>query len=286
MGFDMSKILNYVFIGVGLILATIISPLVSGAGESMYASVRAHCTLNGDRFVDLLNISGDGTNTLRIPLAAGTPVGGLVPCQTATTGVPTNLYQQASGLVNEDTAKAAANSVTVNLRTPQSDVNNVTIATANSSPVYTGLALVPGGSEYHPRPVIGRSLEGAHNIVVAILTPAVAISIIAGMGVSAWMNMSGMSSQSMMSRFGQQLSAVIGVVIIGVISPLIINFTGDWATSVQQLTSAQLLAPVYGILFDLVPLMLAFVMVAMAALPAWGGIAARGAQMLQERYAM
>ena len=285
MGFDMSKILNYVFIGVGLILAVIISPLVSGAGENMYASVRAHCNLNGDRFLDLLNISGgDSPTTVRVQLTGGTAVGGVAPCIAAVPS-PDTLYEASSGTANADsrTASSAAGD-TANARTPQSDTNNVVLTSTGTT--WKGATLTPSGSEWHPRPVIGRSLEGAHDIVVAILTPAVAISIIGGMGVSVWMNMSGQSSQSMMARFGQQLAAVIGVVIVGVISPLIINFAGDWAVSVQQLTSAQLLAPVYGVLFDMIPLMLAFVMVALASLPAWGGIAGRGVSALQQRYAM
>lgn len=288
MGFDMSKILNYVFIGVGLILAVIISPLVSNAGESMYSSIRDHCNLNGNRFVDVLNIPGSGSNpTIRVALKGGSPSGGSTPCATADS-TPA-LYNTGDDSTTSDpnggtaTAPNSGKTPYAHLRSPQSDTNDITIQASATN--WQGLDLNPKGV-WHPRPVIGRSLEGAHNIVVAILTPAVAISIIGGMGVSVWMNMSGMSSQSMMSRFGQQLSAVIGVVIVGVISPLIINFAGDWAVSVQQLTSAQLLAPVYGILFDLIPLMLAFVMVALAALPAWGGIAGRGARMLQERYAM
>ena len=286
MGFDMSKILNYVFIGVGLILAVIISPLVSGAGENMYASVRAHCNLNGDRFLDVLNISGGDTpTTVRIPLKGGSGT----PSRCVVSGDIASVYEaNATGTGNSASPTLLAGVTSgdkLNVRTPQSDTNNVVI-TSSANTKWDGAALTPNLSEWHPRPVIGRSLEGAHDIVVAILTPAVAISIIGGMGVSVWMNMSGQSSQSMMARFGQQLAAVIGVVIVGVISPLIINFAGDWAVSVQQLTSAQLLAPVYGVLFDMIPLMLAFVMVALASLPAWGGIAGRGARMLQERYAM
>ena len=294
MGFDMSKILNYVFIGVGLILAVIISPLVSNAGENMYSSVRAHCNLNGDRFVDVLNIGGgDNPKSQRVPLTGGTAVNGIKPCETSTS--VGNLYN--SGTTQTDpngetlSAPGSSGNFYAHLRTPQSDADNLYLSVtgaANASWAKKALTATSGGGSgvWHDRPVIGRSLEGAHDIVVAILTPAVAISIIGGMGVSVWMNMSGQSSQSMMARFGSQLAAVIGVVIVGVISPLIINFAGDWAVSVQQLTSAQLLAPVYGVLFDMIPLMLAFVMVALASLPAWGGIAGRGARMLQERYAM
>ena len=298
MGFDMSKILNYVFIGVGLILAVIISPLVSNAGENMYSSVRDHCNLNGSRFIDVLNFSSaEPPLLIRVPLTGGNAVNGVKPCiASATVTTLYNSGENQSGnngtTPGQTAASGGSKTFYAQVRNPQSDSNNLRLSKEGDSAAqnWNGASLVAnaagGNGEWQDRPTIGRSLSGAHDIVVAILTPAVAISIIGGMGVSVWMNMSGQSSQSMMARFASQLAAVIGVVVVGVISPLIINFTGDWATSVQQLTSAQLLAPVYGVLFDLVPLMLAFVMVAMASLPAWGGIAGRGMSALQQRYAM
>ena len=266
--FDTGKLLGIVFVAVGIILAVVIAPLVGNAGEQIYSSLRAHGTVNGERFVQIVLVPGDnsggvdGANIEFIPVTAdGTG------CATSQVGTQT-----------------FASSAAVRARTPQSSTANLTLA-QTAGTVLAKDTDIPGCT-WSQRPQIGRTLQGANDVLISLLTPAVVFAVLAGIGINAFMRARGNSSEGMMSAFGQQLGGVLGVYVLGIVAPTIISNAGSWFASTQQLASAGLLRPIYGIVFDLVPMLVIFAMLALAAMPAWGGLARAGVGRLRERYNM
>ena len=165
------------------------------------------------------------------------------------------------------------------LRTPQSNTNNANFTASSGVITFTG-------SQVKVQPAIGRTLQGANDVLISLLTPAVVFAVLAGIGVNTFMRARGNSSEGMMSAFGQQLGGVLGVYVLGIVAPTIITNAGTWFASTQQLASAGLLRPIYGIVFDLVPMLVIFAMLALAAMPAWGGLARSGISRLRDRYNM
>ena len=262
--FSTSNLLGIVFVGVGIILMVVIAPLVGNAGEQIYASLRAHCERNGERFTQIVQSPSDQAGLTEVAtynlIADGTG------CQTESVGTQTF----------DSTADVKA-------RTPQSNQANLSITMGSAGTVLAKGTDVPNG-KWVAAPTIGRTLQGANDVLVALLTPAVLFAILAGMGITAWQNASGNSSEGMMAKFGQQLGGVLGVYVLGIVAPTIIANAGNWFTLTQQQASAGLLRPVYGIVFDLIPMLLIFAMIALAAMPAWGQYARRGLDRVRSRY--
>lgn len=82
--FNSGSVLGIVFLAVGLVLMLVIAPLVSNAGEQIYATLRPHCERNGERFTQVVIIPGDVVGSLASASTfGGTPLAPAITQPTA-----------------------------------------------------------------------------------------------------------------------------------------------------------------------------------------------------------